>query len=83
MLSATSNTDVSQLKSRLFKMGKDRRNVVQNSSECTQRAGEGKVIVLKGNPFFAALFLIIIVTTAVTISIVFSFDLRTVIILLA
>lgn len=83
MLSATSNTDVSQLKSSLFKMGKDHRNVVQNSSECMHKAGEGKVVVLKGDPFLAALFLIIIVTIAVTISIVFSFDFRTVIILLA
>ncbi|MHA2288939.1 MAG: hypothetical protein ACXABG_09130 [Promethearchaeota archaeon] len=83
MESATSSTDVSQLKSSLFKMRKDRRNVVQNSSECMRRAEEGKVVVLKGNPFLASLFLIIIVGTAVTISIVFSFDLRTVIILLA
>ena len=83
MLSATSNTDVSQFKSRLFKMGKDRRNVVQNSSECMHKAGEGNVIVLKGDPLYAALFLIIIVTIAVTLSTIFSFDVRTVIILLA
>jgi hypothetical protein len=64
-------------------MGKDRRNLVQNSSECMRKAEEGEVIVIKGSPFYAALFLIIIVTVAVTISAVFSFDLRTVIILIS
>ncbi len=72
-----------KFKMNLLRMGKDRRNIVQNSSESMLKAEEGKIIVLKGDPFYAALFLIIIVTTPVIISIVFSFDFRTVIILIA
>ena len=83
MASSASNIDISQFRKILLKLGKERSNLVQNSSECRQKAEKGEVIVLKGNPFYAALFLIAIVGTAVTISSIFSFDIRTVIILLA
>ncbi|MFX1498002.1 MAG: hypothetical protein ACFFBH_10770 [Promethearchaeota archaeon] len=79
----TSNNDISQFRNLLLKMGKDRRNIVQNSSELRRKMGEGEVIVLKGDPRYMALFLIIIVNTAIAISTIFSFDVQTVIILLA
>ena len=88
MVSSTSNTDVSQLKRSLWEMRKDRKNLVQNSSDCTSKAEEGKVIVLKGDPRYMALFLIIIVTTAIIITTIIyflshKFHLQTFIILLA
>jgi hypothetical protein len=64
-------------------MRKDRRNIVQNTSELRRKMAEGEVIVLKGDPRYMALFLIAIVTTVIIISTIFSFDVQTVIILLA
>jgi hypothetical protein len=52
----TSNNDISQFRNLLLKMGKDRRNIVQNSSELRRKMDEGEVIVLKGDPRYMALF---------------------------
>ena len=79
----TSNNDISQLRNLLLTMRRDRGNIVQNSSELRRKMGEGEVIVLKGDPRYMALFLIVIVTTAIIISTIIYFDLQTFIILLA
>jgi hypothetical protein len=78
----TSSNEISQFRNLLLKMRKDRKNIIQNSSELRRKMGEGEVIVLKGDPRYMALFLIIIVTTAIITSTIY-FDLQTFIILLA
>lgn len=78
----TSSDEISQFRNRLLIMRKDQKNIVQNSSELRRKMGEGEVIVLKSDPRYMALFLIIIVTTAIIISTIY-FDLQTFIILLA
>jgi hypothetical protein len=84
----TSNNDISQFRDLLFEMRKDRRNIVQDTSELRRKMAEGGVIVLKGDPRYMALFLIAIVTTAIIITTIIyflshKFDLQTFIILLA
>ena len=77
-----SNNEISQFRNLLLEMRKDRRNIVQNSSELRRKMSEGEVIVLKGDPRYMALLLIILVTMAIITSAIY-FVPQTFIILLA
>ena len=54
-------TDLFNFQSSLIQVGKDPQYITQNSSECMQKAEEGKIVVMKGDALQSWLFWLMIV----------------------